>query len=227
MLEQQESVKAIREANEHLDEQTFQDIFRTWGRHQKLLYQLCNKLLQYHIMVQKLPPESVEKLPIRTSTKDLEVQWMADRYLTARVEGNYPVFGSWLASAHWCYQVAKARKGSDPNTAYDKLEGSGVKQTKLSLFEETRPMEVGKRVRLGKEAMDIREAKLRAQGEPYNDQKAAGLHPTDEEDLMKILESTRGLATEEASPGKKKGQAKKKAATSGRIKVRAKKKDNG
>lgn len=41
------------------------------------------------------------------------------------------MFDSWLATAHRCYQLAKFRLSSDPNTMYDQLEESEVKKEKF------------------------------------------------------------------------------------------------
>lgn len=168
MMQQQESIKAIRAAQEHLEEQTFQEIFGKWGKHQNKLVHLCNKLLQYHIIAQKLPSEKAEKLPSKLSPKDLLVQWMADELFTARVEANQKAFDSWLATAHWCYQVAKVRTNSDQDTAYSSPEGGKITKTKLSLFEAVRPMEIGKSFKPGKDTMDLMEKKLMYKGEPLD-----------------------------------------------------------
>lgn len=73
MLEQLKSIETVKAVREHLDELTFQDIFYSWGAHQKRLYGLCNKLLKFHIKVHKLPPESLDRLPIMVRSDDAEV----------------------------------------------------------------------------------------------------------------------------------------------------------
>lgn len=64
---------------------------------------------------------------------------------------------------------------------HDRLEKSRIKKTKLSLFEEVRTMEVCKRVKPGKETMDIMEEGVKKAGEPYDVEKAAGQHPDHDE----------------------------------------------
>ena len=83
--------------------------------------------------------------------------------------------------------MARVRKYSHLDTVYDKPEGSRIRKKKLSLFEEVRPMDVGKRTKPGKEAMDFMEEKVREAGEPYDEQRAVGLHPDHEKDLIKII----------------------------------------
>ena len=105
--------------------------------------------------------------------------------------------------------MGKTRKGSNPDTVYDQPEGSKIKKTKLSQFEETCPLEVGRRLKPQKASIDFRKEEIKRQEEPYNRQVATRLHTTNQEDLEKVLETIMGKATEEVSPNRKKVKVKK------------------
>lgn len=104
LADNQETVKQLAQAQEHLNEETFRDIFQTWASHQKVLVSICNKLLQTHILAQKIPSNKQLKMNM-----DEDVQCLAEDLLTARVETKARVFNSWLATAHWCAQTAPRR----------------------------------------------------------------------------------------------------------------------
>ena len=94
-----ENLKTMGEAlnGEGIEPETMKDMFTTWGLHQKSLIRICNWLMQHHLLNQYLPAIRQEKL-----VTDMDVQWLAERLLKARIEANRQTFGSWLATAHWC-----------------------------------------------------------------------------------------------------------------------------
>ena len=65
------------------------DVFSEWRHHQTKLITLCNNLLQHHILAQRLPPEKQE-----TTSMDIDVQWLAEKLLQARIRANQSAYGT-------------------------------------------------------------------------------------------------------------------------------------
>ena len=100
------------------------------------LIKLCNQILEFHIVEQRLPLEKQE-----TSAVELDIQWLAKRLVKARIEANQPAYQSWLATAYWCTQLARARLKAPPNEI-SYTSGGKHKRVRLHLFEKTKATKI-------------------------------------------------------------------------------------
>lgn len=89
----QETLNQLVLAQEHENKQTFKEMFDVWAKHYKHLLDICSKMLQQHILSQKLSLEIHEKLNM-----DLDMQWMEDRLLMFKIQTNQTIFDSSLAT---------------------------------------------------------------------------------------------------------------------------------
>ena len=138
---------------------------------------------------------------------ELDIQWLAERLLKARIEANQRAYQSWLATAYWCTQLAKARLRAPPNEISYTLGGKH-KRVRLHLFEKTKATEICNSNKPSELATQYMEKRVRDQGEPYDKQVAEGQHPGDEQDLLKVINEVRESQDKEANKKKAKALAK-------------------
>lgn len=179
MEENHVAMKGMIQAQEGEGVGIIRDMFENWTQHQNTLVRHCNNLLQHHIVHQRLPPQKLETAPM-----DIEVQWLAERLLKARIETHQPAFQSWLATAYWCTQLARARLSADPF----RIEyGATGKRKRLHLFEKMRAPQICKSHSVTGMLAEGMEREERRRGEPYDEQVAQGLQPSHDQDLMKVI----------------------------------------
>ena len=68
MEENQTAMEQMLKAQEGTTKEMFQDVYTAWNKHQVQLVRICNHVLQFHIVAQRLPPEKQE-----TSAMELDI----------------------------------------------------------------------------------------------------------------------------------------------------------
>ena len=117
---------------------------------------------------------------------ELDIQWLAQRLLKERIKANQPAYHTWLATAYWCTQLARARLRAPPNEI-TYTSGGKHKKVRLHLFEKIKATEVCTANKASQLATQYMEKRVRDEGEPYDQQVAEGRHPRDEHDLLKVI----------------------------------------
>ena len=110
---------------------------------------------------------------------ELDIQWLAERLLKARIEAYQLAYCTWLATVYWCTQLARARLRAPPNEI-GYTSGGKHKKARLHLFKKIKAPEICTSNKPNQIAIQYMEKRVRDKGEPYDQQVAEGKPPEHE-----------------------------------------------
>ena len=179
------------------------NVFEEGAKHTRQVLKFCNALIQHSIEVQRQPEAKQE-----VAALEIDVQWLAENLLKARIKVGRQAYGSWLATAFYCYKLAKARLRLKDSSMMEYTKDRQKKRQRLNLFDKIKPAEVCQSRKPTRETRKAMKKSERDKEEPYDAEVAKGLHPSHVLELDQLVQEKNRLRQQVEQFKQEKGRIK-------------------